>query len=171
MSEDTKTLIVVLLLIFAYPIGLIMMFVWMKWPWWVKLLVALPVTLVVLALVSIMAVAILATINPSGQVNKAKDAVNKNNAAEVLNAVERYYAKKSVMPWGTGSKDGYSTANIKNEAWLGKLISEDELKPSFLTELEGVTFRLVKTKGADDMKVCFDSTANKAQEICVPEQK
>lgn len=171
MSEDTKTLIVILLLIFVYPIGLIMMFVWMKWPWWVKLLVALPVTLVVFAMVSIMGVAILATINPSGQVNKARDAVNKNNAAEVLNAVERYYAKKNMMPWGANSKDGYSSSNIKNEAWLGKLISEDELKPSFMTKLEGTTLRLVKTKGSEDIKVCFDSTINKAQEICVPEQK
>jgi protein-S-isoprenylcysteine O-methyltransferase Ste14 len=42
ISEDTKTLITVLLLVFAYPVGLVMMFVWTKWPGWVKVLIVLP---------------------------------------------------------------------------------------------------------------------------------
>ena len=48
MSQDTKTIITVLLLAFAYPVGLIMMFVWTKWPGWVKTLIVLPFVLGIL---------------------------------------------------------------------------------------------------------------------------
>jgi len=34
MSEDTKSIITVLLLIFVYPIGLILAPKWAKWPKW-----------------------------------------------------------------------------------------------------------------------------------------
>lgn len=44
MSHDTKTLIVILLLIFTYWIGLIFMWLWMKtWPKWLKIILTLPV--------------------------------------------------------------------------------------------------------------------------------
>lgn len=47
MSHDTKTLIVILLLVFAYPIGLILMWVWMKtWKTIIKVLITvLPIVL------------------------------------------------------------------------------------------------------------------------------
>ncbi len=55
--------------------------------------------LIVIALISILAVAVLATINPIEQSNKAKDATVQNDAAEVMNAYERYYANKQSYPW------------------------------------------------------------------------
>jgi len=47
LSHDTKTLIVILLLVFAYPIGIILMWVWMKtWKTIIKILVSvLPIIL------------------------------------------------------------------------------------------------------------------------------
>lgn len=47
MSHDTKTLIVILLLVFAYPVGLILMWVWMKtWKTIIKVLITvLPIVL------------------------------------------------------------------------------------------------------------------------------
>lgn len=48
MSDDTKTIVTVMLLAFAYPVGLIMMFVWTKWPVWVKALVTIPLAIGVL---------------------------------------------------------------------------------------------------------------------------
>ncbi|MBP9719311.1 MAG: hypothetical protein KBD46_02485 [Candidatus Levybacteria bacterium] len=38
MSYETKTIIVVLTLLFVTPVGLILMWVWMKWPLWVRIL-------------------------------------------------------------------------------------------------------------------------------------
>jgi len=50
LTNDTKTIIVVLLLIFVYPLGVIFMWVWMKsWPTWVKVLFTLPFILAIFA--------------------------------------------------------------------------------------------------------------------------
>lgn len=68
VSEDTKTLITVLLLIFVFPIGLIVMFFWPKWKWWVKLLIALPVLFFGFILMG----AVLLAVNPSEQIEKAE---------------------------------------------------------------------------------------------------
>lgn len=57
LSEDTKTIITILLLIFTFPIGIIMMWVWMKWPKWLKvLLTSLLIIPIILAIIGIIAV-------------------------------------------------------------------------------------------------------------------
>lgn len=55
--------------------------------------------LIVIALIAILSVAVLATINPIEQANKARDSKVQNDAAEVMNSYERYYAGKSSYPW------------------------------------------------------------------------
>lgn len=55
--------------------------------------------LIVIALIAILSVAVLATINPIEQSNKAKDSTVQNDAAEVLNAYERKYANSNSYPW------------------------------------------------------------------------
>jgi prepilin-type N-terminal cleavage/methylation domain-containing protein len=55
--------------------------------------------LIVIALIAILSVAVLSTINPIEQANKARDSRVQNDAAEVLNAMERYYASKQIYPW------------------------------------------------------------------------
>ena len=47
--------------------------------------------LIVIALIAILSVAVLATINPIEQSNKARDAKFKNDAAEVMNSYERFW--------------------------------------------------------------------------------
>lgn len=50
-SYETRVIIVVLLLLFVYPIGLIFMWAWMRnWPLWVKLLITLPFILGIFAI-------------------------------------------------------------------------------------------------------------------------
>lgn len=55
--------------------------------------------LIVIALIAILSVAVLSTINPIEQTNKARDSKFKNDAAEMMNAVERYYASIQRYPW------------------------------------------------------------------------
>ncbi len=79
ISENNKTIITVILLVFVYPIGLLTMWLWTKWPRWAKIVISLPLFL---AILSILATALLATINPVKQLNKAKCAqqcVNSEN--------------------------------------------------------------------------------------------
>lgn len=63
--------------------------------------------LIVIALIGVLAAALVATLNPIEQINKARDSRFKNDAAELLAAIERYYATQLYYPWedevwGTG---------------------------------------------------------------------
>lgn len=121
--------------------------------------------LIVIALISILSVAVLATINPIEQANKAKDSTVQNDAAEVLNAYERYYANSQSYPWmqftdtpaldvedevlyrsdeagfgicytaTTGASTATGECNTTGDN-LGLLISSDELKASFVGKSE-----------------------------------
>jgi len=62
--------------------------------------------LIVISLIAILSVAVLATINPIEQANKAKDSTVQNDAAEVLNSYERYYANAQAYPWMAYDQDG-----------------------------------------------------------------
>lgn len=51
ISYETKLVIVILLLLFVYPLGLIFMWFWMRnWPLWLKLLISIPVIFGILAI-------------------------------------------------------------------------------------------------------------------------
>ena len=69
-SNDTKTIVTVLLLIFLYPIGVILMWFWTTWPKWVKLIITIPSLLVI---GGIIAAGILVTINPQRALQEARD--------------------------------------------------------------------------------------------------
>lgn len=46
ISYETKLTIVILLLLFVYPLGLVFMWAWMRnWPTWLKVLISLPIIL------------------------------------------------------------------------------------------------------------------------------
>ena len=36
LTYEIKTIIAIFLLVTAYPVGVVLMFMWMKWPTWVK---------------------------------------------------------------------------------------------------------------------------------------
>jgi len=96
--------------------------------------------LIVIALIGILSVAVLATINPIEQTNKARDAKYRNDAAEVLSAYERYYASQNAYPWNTLSVVAgvrYMTNSTSPEFGVyavgatGELITTSELKSAF----------------------------------------
>ena len=68
-NEGVKTVVTVLLLIFVYPIGVIVSWFLPKWKLWVKLLVSLPL---VLGFVMITLGIALLAMNPSTQLKKAQ---------------------------------------------------------------------------------------------------
>jgi prepilin-type N-terminal cleavage/methylation domain-containing protein len=131
--------------------------------------------LIVIALIAILSVAVLATINPIEQANKARDAKFKNDSAEVLSAFERYYISKGVYPWNDPSVTGYVAINtgitMSSDSQLfgvrgvgnslGVLITTDELKASFIGKEPWVTGALPADKleaitdGSSTNYVCF----------------
>lgn len=98
--------------------------------------------LVVLGILGILAAALLATINPVEQLNKAQDTSLKNVAAQFVSANVRYYSVKNALPWSSTANGGaacYSAGTTLASVPLSSLttclttlVSEGELKQSFL---------------------------------------
>jgi len=142
--------------------------------------------LIVIALIAILSVAVLATINPIEQSNKARDASFKNDAAEVLNAFERYYTSSSRYPWmdvsGAGASSVSDTIVIGSTTPAfgvvgvgdspGLLVSTSELKGSFAGKapfqvgaVEEDRMYVVHNGDTNDNYVCFHpkAAANRTQ--------
>ncbi len=96
MSEDSKTLVTVLLLFLLYPVGLVLMWVWTKWKLWVKIILTLPLPLMFL-MIPLLTVALVA-INPVGQIAKANNAQRMSDLNSLMQAFELYKAQNSTYP-------------------------------------------------------------------------
>lgn len=55
--------------------------------------------LVVIAVIGVLAVAVLSSIDPIEQINKGRDTRKRSNAAQLINALDRYYAIQELYPW------------------------------------------------------------------------
>jgi prepilin-type N-terminal cleavage/methylation domain-containing protein len=57
--------------------------------------------LIVIAILGILAVAVLAAINPIEQINRGRDTGSRSDSEQLLSAIDRYYAYKGYYPWVT----------------------------------------------------------------------
>ena len=89
--------------------------------------------LIVIALIAILSVAVLATINPIEQSNKAKDSTVRNDAAEVMNAYERFYANSQSYPWMV----------------YGPVASKPSVEDAFILRSDQVGFGICSGSSAD----------------------
>ncbi|OGV89941.1 hypothetical protein A2Z41_02820 [Microgenomates group bacterium RBG_19FT_COMBO_39_10] len=55
--------------------------------------------LIVIAVLGILAVAVLAAINPIEQINRGRDTGTRSDAEQLIGAIDRYYASKGYYPW------------------------------------------------------------------------
>jgi len=146
--------------------------------------------LIVITLISILAVAIVATLNPVEQVNRARDAKYKNDASEYLAAIERYYASTQDYPWVAqdatmtttdafnviGEAGGLGVCNLNADGRAisvgdcttdGAMIASDELKSQFRSKdqfasdvIDQDRFFVHKAAADSSVYVCFIPKAN-----------
>src|SRR5690349_12572537 len=57
--------------------------------------------LVVISVIGVLAVAVLSSINPIEQILKSRDTRTRTDAANLINATDRYFAIHEVYPWNT----------------------------------------------------------------------
>lgn len=84
-SDDTRTIVTVLLLIFFPLVGLVLMWAWTNWKKWVKWLITcvfIAWTLLVLLLFGIFFAAMIATIDPKAQIQKAEKVTELNTCID-----------------------------------------------------------------------------------------
>lgn len=108
--------------------------------------------LVVIGILGILAAALVATIDPFEQLNKAQDANTKNILVEYIDANVRFYATHDAYPWsptvttpcnGGNAPDGSTTlcpmaqgaTTCTVSTCVTRLITESELKPSFVAAI------------------------------------
>lgn len=121
--------------------------------------------LVVIGILGILAAALVATIDPFEQLNKAQDTNSKNTAVEFLNANIRYYTTHSAFPWASVASGGSacngavspSAVNLTAAAINGcltTLVTEGELKPAFTTAT-GILATLYTSETGGNITMCY----------------
>lgn len=121
--------------------------------------------LVVIGILGILAAALVATIDPFEQLNKAQDANAKNTAVEFLNANIRFYTTHSALPWESAGGDcnGVGSGDMAGQVLtptggiltcLQNLIAEGELKSSFTTAT-GILSGLYINETGGNITMCY----------------
>jgi prepilin-type N-terminal cleavage/methylation domain-containing protein len=134
--------------------------------------------LVVISVIAVLAVAVLSSINPVEQINKAKDTASKSDAAEYLNAMERFYATFGCYAWDYTAANTPPCAAPSQQAVTAvgsydtttlKLSTNNELKLEFANRLNnqittGKNVLYVSSTAPTDangflMHVCFEPSS------------
>lgn len=126
--------------------------------------------LIVITIIGVLAVAILSAINPVEQIRRAQDSGRESDAAEILNAFDRYYTAFFEFPWDTlkeANPNGDVIINHLN--WIDQLIDKGEVKPQFRNRDSWGD--LFVTQSGTVVSICFDPTSSTFQEQADAEGK
>lgn len=82
-----KTILTVLMLLFFFPLGVLLMFLWMRWPLWVKILLSAGIAVLFLIMIPIMAAIVVVAINPLELTRRGRDAARLSDLATVQQAI------------------------------------------------------------------------------------
>ncbi|MCJ7793044.1 MAG: prepilin-type N-terminal cleavage/methylation domain-containing protein [Candidatus Marinimicrobia bacterium] len=61
--------------------------------------------LIVIAVLGVLAIAVLAAINPIEQINRGRDTGSRSDAEQLLSAIDRYNASQMIWPWQGAADD------------------------------------------------------------------
>ncbi len=133
--------------------------------------------LIVIAVLGILAVAVLATINPIEQINRGRDTGSRGDAEQLLSAIDRYNATQGLWPWqeDTDSPDAVAwgpAEDVEDPAQcplLDKIAQgggiaacgsgADEVKAAFTTRLRASNYNALYMEfsgsSGDSLYICF----------------
>lgn len=115
--------------------------------------------LIVISLLGVLAVGLLATIDPFEQLKKGRDTSTRNMVEEFYNAGLRYYAINNSFPWGSNAVEAEQLNTMS--AALQSIYEAGELKEAFLdaSGLERIVVSSTEGCGAssncESLTVCF----------------
>lgn len=81
--------------------------------------------LIVIAVLGILAVAVLASINPIEQINRGRDTGSRSDSEQLISAIDRYYAAKGYYPWMTNGASTNTTTDASGTVSTGNLLLLD----------------------------------------------
>lgn len=134
--------------------------------------------LVVISVIGVLAVAVLSSINPIEQINKGRDTRTRSDAAQLINAIDRYVAIHEEYPWNTAinntapntsefddlfefQSDDWTTVD-QAAGWPSLLVSTSEVKDGFINrQYANANLEVIKLAGYDENSVvCFIPSSN-----------
>jgi prepilin-type N-terminal cleavage/methylation domain-containing protein len=121
--------------------------------------------LVVIAVIGVLAVAVLSSINPIEQINKGRDTRTRSDAAQLINAVDRYYAIHEEYPWNvvnaTEPDEVFEHNSTADWAWIDLLVDTSEVKAGFTNRVTNDNNIVVFKADGDNetMYACFLPTS------------
>jgi prepilin-type N-terminal cleavage/methylation domain-containing protein len=124
--------------------------------------------LVVISVIGVLAVAVLSSINPIEQILKSRDTRTRSDAAQLINAADRYFAIHEVYPWNTTTAS-YTAADTDYESefvftgsaddwdWVDVLVTTAEVKEGFTNRLKNDDSLTIFKEGVSNstMYTCF----------------
>lgn len=124
--------------------------------------------LVVISVIGILAVAVLSSINPIEQINKGRDTRTRTDAANLINASDRYFAIHEVYPWNT-TTGTYTSNDVDYESefvftgsaddwdWVDVLVTTAEVKEGYTNRLKNDDALIIFKEGVSNstMYTCF----------------
>jgi len=117
--------------------------------------------LIVIAVLGVLAIAVLATINPIEQINRGRDTGSRSDSEQLLSAIDRYNATASrgLWPWQTES-DAPASLNWVEVVLAGDF--DDELGCDVMDKLAQGTLDADcdPDKSADEIKSAFVNRLN-----------
>jgi prepilin-type N-terminal cleavage/methylation domain-containing protein len=112
--------------------------------------------LIVIAVLGILAVAVLASINPIEQINRGRDTGTRSDAEQFISAVDRFYAAKGFYPWMTNGASTNTWTNTGGDESDGILTQIDSTN-SVLGD-DGVdVLDIMSSGGTAEIKSSFTS--------------
>jgi len=150
--------------------------------------------LIVIAVLGVLAIAVLAAINPIEQINRGRDTGSRSDAEQLLSAIDRYNASQMLWPWQDVATDpvpltpllavtttypaGTSCPMLdnlaKDDASGAICPGTDEVKASFVNRITSLTYNLLNIEfggsAGDSVYICFNpqsgSFAQEADRRC-----
>lgn len=112
--------------------------------------------LIVISLLGVLAVALLATIDPLEQINKGNDTKTRSALQEIYGAFNRYYAIRQEYPWQAVAVSAAPLGGGAGLGYLNTAITAGELKAGFVASIGAATLNTIfLTSTAPAITLCF----------------
>lgn len=146
--------------------------------------------LIVISILGILAVMVLAAINPLEQINRGRDTAKRGDAEQLLGALERYNAFNGFFPWQVDANDitGLAlTGQLVNSGWVetnsncqilerlstavtAGCVGTQELKDSYVTRVDDDGGGSTGTVEARGLYVYYEAAAGNNVYVCFSPQ-
>ena len=113
-----------------------------------------------ITIIGILAVAVLAAINPVEQIRRAQDSGVESDQAELESGMERYYTESFQYPWDKLGQSAPSQTLVQT-SWLNELVSGGEVKSEFVNRSSWS--KVYVTLSGTEVRICFAPTSNTFQ--------